>query len=425
MSHRLSRTAAVLATSLAAIVAAPSTSSALPAPVAAGSSAANIQLSGANKRVVMRWVARTTGTMRALHLRIQADGATCRLSGRTGYGLGNGGSWRVTTHPVLSDGRPDTSRTLSDFETRPCEADVSVVDVRQGVARIPMSLPVVKGAEYATVVRNTDALPNLNYTSTNFLYTSTGLVGANGRNERSKAASDAMYGLDPRELVGYTTDASNWALPGGPYGAPGGRNFLPTYLQEFSDGRVMGQPYYYAAAASTTDRTMVFGGISTEWTIKELGAFSLREGSGTLTLTVNGQQRARVAVSGTGMLRASIPPVTVRPGQTVKVTASGLSIQNVVADTAWGRLTGLHLTSKPWYVENEPNFSHAAPVYALPAYREVQYRLIGSERPAEPQTAKAKKSKAKKRKKGTKGNACTKTRKARRGKPRGRQTRCR
>src|SRR5918997_1523232 len=113
MSHRLSRTAAVLAMVAALIAASPSAASALSAPVAAGSSAANIQLSGANKRVVMRWVARSTGTMRALHLRIQADGSTCRLSGKTGYGLGNGGTWKVTTHPVLADGRPDTTRTLT------------------------------------------------------------------------------------------------------------------------------------------------------------------------------------------------------------------------------------------------------------------------------------------------------------------------
>jgi hypothetical protein len=68
------------------------------------------------------------------------------------------------------------------------------------------------------------------------------------------------------------------------------------------------------------------------------------------------------------MLRGAIAPVTVSPGQLVRVTATGLAIQDVVADTAWGRLAGLHLASKPWYVEGEKNFSHAAPVYALPAY---------------------------------------------------------
>lgn len=407
---------AIALLSLLATFAPAGASAALPAPVAAGSSAANIPLNSADKRVVMRWVGRSTGTLRALHLRIQADGSTCRLSGRTGYGLGNGGSWRVSTHPVLPDGRPDTSRTLSAHEVRPCEADIAVVDVRQGVARIPMPMAVTKGAEYATVVRNTDPLPTLNYTSTNFLYTSTGIVGANGRNERSKGASDTFYGLDPREMVGYTTDGGGaWSLPGGPYGAPGGRNFLPTYLQEFSDGRMLGQPYYYASAASTADRTMVFGNVKQNWTILELGAFTLREGAGTLTLTVDGVRKAQAAVSGTGMLRAPLSaPVRVAPGQVVKVTSSGLSIQNVVADTAWGRLMGLHLAGKPWYVENEANFTHAAPVYALPAYGAPEYRMVSGDTRTDsaPKKAKPKKKKAKPKK----------TRKSRRGKSRGRRS---
>ena len=406
MLHRLSRTAAVLAMALAVIVAAPSAASALPAPVAAGDSAANVRLNAAAKQVVVRWVARSTGTIRALHLRIEADGAACDLSGSTGYGLGNGGTWRVTTHPVRADGTPDATRTLSSYETRPCQADVSVVDVRQGVARIPMALAVVKGAEYATIVRNTDPVPTLNYTSTNFLYTSTGLVGANGRNERSSNAPDAHYGLDPRELVGYTTNAGGaWSLPGGPYGLPGGRNFLPTYLQEFSDGRLLGQPYYYTTAASTADRTMVFAKPAQDWTIRELGAFSLRGGSGTLTLTVDGVRRAQVPASGAGMVRVAIAPVTVRAGQTAKVTASGLSIQNIVADSAWGRLMGFHLATKPWYVENQTNYRHAAPVYALPAYREVEYRMVNGAPAAAPSKTTKRESRARKARRGKKRRA--------------------
>jgi hypothetical protein len=340
-----------------------------PAPVAAGTSAANIPLDGAQKRVAVRWVARATGTLAALHLRIQADGASCRLSSKTGYGAGNGGSWRVSTHPVLADGRPDESRTLSTTTMRPCEADVALADVRQGVVRIPHGIAVTRGVEYATVIRNTDPAPRSNYTSPNFLYTSTGLLGANARNERSSLAPDSYYGLDPRELVGYSIDGgATWSLPGGPYGLPGGRNFLPTYLQEYSSGAITGQPYYYTAASSTADRTMVFQNIRRQWIIRELGAFTKQAGTGTLTLTVDGTQRARVQVTGAGMLRAAIDPVTVEPGQIVRVTSSGLYIQNVVADTAWGRLMGLHLSTKPWYVQDQTNFSHAAPVYALPAY---------------------------------------------------------
>jgi hypothetical protein len=364
----LRRPSLLVVLALVLALALPGSAAAEPAPVAAGTSAGNIALNSASKAVVMRWVARATGDLKMLHVRIAADGSACRLNGRTGYGLGNGGSWRVSTHPVLPDGRPDTARTLTAHEFRPCAAGLETVDVNQAIAKLRMGIAVTRGTEYATVVRNGDSSPTQNFTSLNFLYTSTGLVGANARNERSPLAPDAHYGLDARELVGFTRDGgANWALPGGPYGLPGGRNFLPTYIQEFSDGRVAGQPYYYTAAASTADRTMVFGNIKRDWTIRELGAFTATAGEGTLTLTVDGVERARVAVSGGGMLRAAIPATRVVAGQTVRVTSSGLSIQNIVADTAWGLIAGLNLSTRPWRVEGQTNWSHAAPVYALPA----------------------------------------------------------
>jgi hypothetical protein len=274
----------------------------------------------------------------------------------------------VTTHHVRPDGRPDMTGTLTVQDFRPCEGPRSIVNVREGVVRVPMGIRVDRGAEYATIVRNTDPVPSKNWSSTNHLWTATGIVGANGRNERSPAAADAYYGLDPRELVGYSKDGGKtWALPGGQYGHPRGRNFLPTYIQEFADGVLAGQPYYSSVPPSGANRTMVFRNIRRPWRITALGAFTLDPGSGTLTLTVAGRERATVAVKGRGMLRAAIDPVTVAPRQIVKVTARGLRIRNIVADTAWARLMGMHLPTSPWYVEGEPNFTHAAPVYPLPA----------------------------------------------------------
>jgi hypothetical protein len=232
-----------------------------------------------------------------------------------------------------------------------------------------MRLPVVGGEEYATVVRNADPAPARNFTSVNFLFASAGVVGANGRNERSPAAQDSYYGLDPREVVGYSRDGGRtWALPGGPYGQPRGRNFLPTYLQEYDSGGLEGQPYYRTdGPATTASRTMVFGNVNSPWTIRALGAVVERAGTGTLTLTVNGAVRARALVSGTSVVRASIPPTTVLPGEVVKVTARGLPIRTVSADTAWARLLGMNAPSAPWHEQGDANFSHAAPVYALPA----------------------------------------------------------
>ena len=339
----------------------------LPAPFAAGDSAANMALSGSDAWVLLRWVARASGTLAALHLRIQADGSDCRRGVRTGYGEGDGGTWLVTTHPVRRDGTPDTRRAISSHSFRPCDAPASVVDVRQGVVRVPMRLPLRAGEERATVIRNADRVPSENFTSTNFLFSASGVSGANGRNERSARAEDAMYGLDPRELVGYSADGGRrWALPGGQYGRPAGRNFIPTYIQEYADGRVAGQPYYYAAEPSRAERTMTFAPARSRWVVRGLGTYTAGSGTGTLTLRVKGRERASAKVSGSGMLRAAIDPVEVNPGEVVSVTARGLTLRDVMADTAWGRVLSGHTDAAPWRIEGEDDFSRAAPVYPLP-----------------------------------------------------------
>jgi hypothetical protein len=228
-----------------------------------------------------------------------------------------------------------------------------------------MRLPVHQGDEYATVVANAGPSPSANYTSVNFLYTSGALVGANARNERDRKATDAYYGLDPRELVGYTTDGGgSWALPGGPYGQPAGRNFLPTYIQQYSDGTVAGQPYYYTGDVAQ-NKTMAFGPVSAPWTIRGLGAFTPTPSRGTLVLTIDGTPRATAGVSGIGMLRAPVGPITVPAGHTVAVTARGIPVPNVIADTTWGELMGMNRPTWPWHLVDESDFSAAAPIYPL------------------------------------------------------------
>ena len=338
----------------------------LPAPLAAGTSAANIPLDSSYKLVLVRWVARSTGRLAALHLRIQADGSDCRRSGKQYYGAGNGGSWLVTSHPVERDGTPDAERKLASLSFRPCEARPPLANVREGIVRVPMDIAVERGREYATVIRNTDPDPGSNYTSPNFLFTETGLLGANGRNERSADARDAYYGLDPRELVGYSHDGGKrWSLPGGPFGKARGRSYLPTYLQEYAGGRIVGQPYYYTSPPRTR-LTMTYRNGPRPWVIRGLGAYTAEEGTGELTLSVDGRERARVGVGGRGMLRPAVGPVTVPPRGTVRVTASGIRVRPVVADSAWGQLAGLHLPGAAWDLEDEDNFSMAAPVYPLP-----------------------------------------------------------
>lgn len=336
----------------------------LTAPHAGGDSAANISVNTAGERVMTRWVAARTGTISTLYLRVKVENTTgCIYGGRTGYAAGTSGAFRATTYRVLPDGRPDTGAQLAQVQFTPCQRQSGEsVD-------IPLNFAVTKGEEFATVVQNADGSPTTNWFSTNHLYTEAGVQGANGRNERNPDASDAYYGLDPREIVGYSTDGgATWSLPGGPYGAPGGKSFIASYIQKYSDGAVAGQPYYWTAPVSGTV-AMVYPNVPQSWTISELGAFTAGTGSSAVILAVDGQERARVTLSGRGMLRAPISPVTVAPGQTVKVTTTagsgGLNLEKMYADSVWAGIMGLS-TSYRWYMEGSPQ--NAVPVYPLPMY---------------------------------------------------------
>ena len=349
---------ALAACSLAAAATASRMSTPLPAPYAAGNSAANMTHKAFGTWVMTRWVARRTGTLSTLYLRAKVEGSQpCYGRGRTGYASGTTGRALVTTHPVLADGRPNLAVTLARDEFNPCE--------RAGLAEsaaVRLNIAVTAGREYATIVRNTDPSPAPNWFSSNFLYTPSPLTGANGRNP---AAADAFYGLDPRELVGYSRDGgATWALPGGQYAG----GFLPTYIQAYADGTRDGQPYYWADSVSAP-QTMVYPKVPVSWKITHLGAYARAAGTTTLRLFVNGAQRASATVSGSGMLRAQIAPVTAPAGSTVTVTTSGgITLSRLHSDGAWKSVMGLGPSFR-WYDAANPTGDAAVTVYPLPMYR--------------------------------------------------------
>lgn len=351
-------------------------------PYAAGDSSGNIQLNSSERWIMNRWVARRTGTVVALHLRTRIEGSACWPGpALAGYAKGSGGSWLVTTHPVLADGEPDLSRTLAGSEVSPCGDSVG-----DSIA-IPLDLDVEAGQEFATVVRNSDPAPETHWASQNFLYLERGLVGANARNERSADADDGFYGLDPREAVGFSRDGGQtWSIPGGPYGVNGGAAFLPTYLQEYTDGDALGQPFYSSTPWSGPV-TMVYPGVDKPWTISQLGAYASGTGSAEVSLLVDGTLVAKATLSGGGVLRAPIEPVLVSPGQKVEVSviagANGLPLRIGYAGAVWTSLAGLGLEHE-FQLQPRPEFvspmgpAYAAPVYPLPA--------PGAGVPAEPET---------------------------------------
>jgi hypothetical protein len=329
-------------------------------PLAAGDTAANIPLDSSRKRVLLRWVASDSGRLRRLYVRVKVEGSRC-WAGRPGYAAGSGGVAEAIVYRTRSDGRPDVSRELARATVRPCS-------VQHGESLgFPLSLDVTAGEELATVVDNGDPHPTRNWFSLNFLYEHAGLVGPNSRNDRDPEAAGPAYGLDPRELVGYSSDAGRtWQLPGGPYGPSGGRAFLPTYIAEYADGRRDGQPYYYGHPLEGTV-VMVFPHVRASWTINEIGTYVSAASSSKVSLAVDGRERAQVTLQGRGMLREPVGPVQVEAGSTVTLTAragsGGLALDGLHADAVWTALMDLGDNHR-FYLRSQPEL--AAPLYPLP-----------------------------------------------------------
>ena len=333
-------------------------------PFAAGDAAGNIALREGGDRILLRWVARRTGRVRALYVRVKFAGA--------GYGRGTGGVLEATTHPVLPDGRPRVAIVLAVSRLAPARS------VHGGSLALPLGIDVEAGQELATVIRNAAFDPARDYFSVNFLFERQGLVGANGRNERRATACDAAYGLDPRELVGYSRDGGRrWRLPGGPYGARSGKSFLPTYVQEYVDGRASGQVYYYARPISGSV-TMVYRNGPRPWTINRVAAYS-RGGTAEVAVEVDGRREATGDLGGRGFVSGPIDPLEVPPGGLVRLTleagAEGLRLDQLFADAVWARLARLG-RGNPWYLESDPQT--AVPLYALPAAPSSSTRVLRS-----------------------------------------------
>ena len=260
------------------------------------------------------------------------------------------------------------TRLLARTTLTPCAA------ADGGSVGVPLGLTTAKGQEFATVVANVDASPAVNRFSINGLYYPGGLVGANGRNERSSTAADAYYGLDPRELIGSSLDGgATWQLP-----AP---NYVPTYVQVYADGYRDGQPFLYPTCpcpgALSGTQTMSFPNVPVAWTISQLGAYTVAAGSSSVDLLVNDVVVASATLSGTGMLRAAITPVTAPAGSTVKVRTTagsgGLALQRLDADTSWkyGAVLTMGAGWRWLYVEQQGGGAAdraVVTVYPLPMY---------------------------------------------------------
>jgi hypothetical protein len=355
------------------------------APFAAGTTAANLQFGPdgctttecvLRKRVMVRWVARHTGTIETLWLEFKANVSqpVACVSEPNGYGGGDTGIAAIETYRVRRSGAPDYSRKVAQTQVNPCH----VAD--GGSVAVELGFKTRRGDEFATVIRNIDDDPLENYFSVNFLHDEEAvLAGANGRNTRSPKARDVFYGLDPREIVTTSSDGGrSWHF----------RNlrYLPTYVQRYSDGFRDGQPYLYTTCpcpgAIHGTATMVFPRVPRAWTIRQLGAFTAGPGEARVDLLVNDTVVRSATLAGKGMLRKAIEPITVARGATVMVRTEagedGLAIQRIDADTAWKHGPVLRLGRRYRFYYREAQGGGAASEAAVTVYPLPMYSLGGT-----------------------------------------------
>jgi hypothetical protein len=314
------------------------------APFAAGDGSANVPLFSSRRVVMVRWVARRSGRVNLLYLRVRTAGATaCSDDPGVGYGGGSGGSWVVATTRVLPDGRPDARTPLATARLVPC------TDKSYDSIAVPLNINVKSGHEYATLIRNGDSNPGHNFSSVNFLYARHGVAGPNGRNDRNPSIAQRFYGLDPREAVGFSTNGGrSWRIPGGPYGTSGGAVFIPTFLEVYADGRAGGQPYYSSTPLAGL-ATMSFR-VKRTGSMQGVGAYTSGPGAAPVVVRVNGLFRGIALLHGSGFISASLPSsISLHAGDTITLStvagALGLALRRDYSGVHEAQLLGLGVHS--------------------------------------------------------------------------------
>lgn len=348
---------------------------AMRAPFAAGTSAGNLKLKYAGMRVVMRWVARETGTLDKFWIKtkaLPADGSSY-VGGTTANW-----SWIVKHHPVnQATGFFDPATVLATETFNPNTRQYADGDSQdlQAIGLV-CGFAVVKGHMYATTIEPDNADPTTDYASWNNLYTSDGGEGAQTRNVLDKDVYDAFMGIDPRETMGgCPSDGSAQAYPANNFNYPGPfSKHTPTYIQFYADGTAVGQPYYTASSLSAgTAQTMTYQ-VLRPTVLTHMGAFLRAADSFPAVLKVNGTTEATVTIASSGIknVRVKLPsPVPVAPSDviTIEFTPAAASMAANYSDTAFRQIMANQDTTGPYFlVSNDVRVAPIFPLPWLPAY---------------------------------------------------------
>lgn len=313
-------------------------------------SAGNVALRETYRWVAMRIVARHTGILTSLHLKL-------RTTGGSSYAGGTGGIGRFELRWADDGGYPD----LTTEGLMATQDIVISAPVAGEYLETTWTQNMRAGQEYFLVVHNVDGAPDTNYFSLNFGAATATIapLGATGRNERNPGALDSYYSLDPREAVFKSLDSGiTWWI----------NYMVPTYFEEYSgDSFKSGQPFY-TCYPCTGQVTQTFKSFVGSRMIEAVGCYFCSGGGSTLidVITNDGGgdtivQTASLMSSGAGHVRTMLSsPVYLSSGWTLKLRArsigtGGADIRAVSADDAMATAAGLGTGYDFWLEDNAIN----------------------------------------------------------------------
>jgi hypothetical protein len=361
---------------------------ALVAPYAtASTSAGNLKLNVPSKRIVLRLVARKTGTLSKLWIKVRAlSGPATTPSNSTpphdiesssyvGGTVANW-SWLVKWHPVnQATGVFDPATVLATETFNPNTRMLSDSAGEFQAIGLVAGISVTKGLMYAVTIEPANGNPATDYASWNFLYNSDGGVGSSARNELNKNTADAYMSFDPRETIGGAlSDGTGQSYPANNFNYPGPfSKHVPTYIQVYSDGTATGQPYYTGNQLSSgVAQTMNFRALRPQ-RITHIGGFFDLADTFTATFKVNGAGAQTVTLSrptlaASQIVRVKLPtPVDVVATDTITIDFTpGVtgSIMAYYSDAVFLGIMGNQTSSGPFYLTS--NNARVAGVFPLP-----------------------------------------------------------
>lgn len=321
----------------------------------------NYPIDQAGREVVFRIVPKHSGALARFWMPINIEGATIngtRIGTRTGYGSGDGGTFRVRVCPVNADGSPNTGMVLAS-ETGAVADRWTATKNLLGVGGTSLQtmylqprtsggamISVTAGTPIAVVVDNVGS--STGFFSANPISSLGSDMGPHRTGVFDGSAGAGRLGLDDREAFGARNNTSQAFLYGSfanfaraeDTSTEGCRLPAPYGYQIDSTTAQVHGPFPYQSGNPLRNAIVTLPPAPKATVLKQVGTGRYNGASGTTVPTVKnkttGQTRSPAAAHGLNLVESSITDLVVNQGDVIEL-GGGAGVVSSGDPESWGR----------------------------------------------------------------------------------------